>query len=546
MTDTATFDRIPVDKLDPDPTQVRKTKPTKAEQEGLRESVKALGILEPLVVRPNPDQAEHFLIVFGEQRWKAAKAAGLIDVPALIRTDLTEGEITANQAAENIVRTGMHPVDKWRAVAKLQEQGYDLLTAGRMIGVGEREARRLDKLGSLSPKLLDAMAGGNVPDDRNLGIIAMAPHAKQESALKRAGKWDDGIAWHNVANMCNVQRIERSVAIFDVEKAGVVFDQDFLAEPGSDEEWTTSDVAGFLKAQRAALDAEAKASNGHVEVIEWKRNQGSPAVPKGWRRIYAKEIPKRWKKDDPRKVFATVAPEGYQIGKIVREMYEPQAQSRKASADRAGGGAAQPAAPAPRDPITKAGQDLIAAAKREATKRQLPNLTIDAMLQVVLLAMTAKNVDVHGEVENSWRSTALGDLAAKLVNPDGTLIKVDEQSLIAIAADAVGRVLLFDAPGCNRSSGPVAEWIGAAVGAELALPAFDTTEFLKCCGSTALIEACEAAEMKPLKTASAMRKALEGKAPGWIPTTFGAPGPKIGPAGDPVDDWDDGEFFDRA
>ena len=52
--------------------------------------VKALGILEPLVVRPNPDQAGHFLIVFGEQRWKAAKAAGLIDVPALIRTDLTE------------------------------------------------------------------------------------------------------------------------------------------------------------------------------------------------------------------------------------------------------------------------------------------------------------------------------------------------------------------------------------------------------------------------------------------------------------------------
>jgi hypothetical protein len=50
--------------------------------------------------------------------------------------------------------------------------------------------------------------------------------------------------------------------------------------------------------------------------------------------------------------------------------------------------------------------------------------------------------------------------------------------------------------------------------------------------------------MKPLKTASAMRKALEGKAPGWIPTTFGAPGPKIGPAGDPVDDWDDGDGGD--
>jgi hypothetical protein len=45
--------------------------------------------------------------------------------------------------------------------------------------------------------------------------------------------------------------------------------------------------------------------------------------------------------------------------------------------------------------------------------------------------------------------------------------------------------------------------------------------------------------MKPLKTASAMRKALEGKAPGWIPTTFGAPGPQTKAAGDLLDEYDE-------
>ena len=530
-TTATTFEYLPTDLLDRDPQQVRQVKPSMEARAALNASVAERGILEPLLVRPNPEAEGRYLIVFGEGRWIAAKAAKLATVPAIIRTDMTDADVTASQAAENLVRNDMHPVDQWRAVAKLIEQGHEINSAAAIVGVtSEREMRRLQKLGKLSPKLLDAMTGNTFPDDSALSTIALAPTEVQEKALKAGGKWADGVNWYEVAQHCSTKRLSSKLAIFNIETARVVFTEDLFAEPGTNDQFTTSDIPGFLKAQRAALDAEAKVASAHIQVVEWHRNQSSPALPKGWNRIYARDIPKRFKKDDPRMVYAAVCPEGYYMGQVQRilctpaEPSEPRAERSEPSPGTAG----DPETPAPRDPITKAGKDLIAAAKGDAVRAQLadPALGLQGMLRLLLVAIGGNNVTIQGG-GTSYHRSSIGDLLLKMVDADGTLIPLTDDALTEIAAEVIGRIVVFESPINTTHSGPVAEWIGAAVGAELALPRFDTEEFLKCCTGAVLMDAAAQAEISPAKTTAALRKQLLDHAPAFVPPLckFGAPGP---------------------
>ncbi len=163
-TTATTFEYLPTDLLDPDPQQVRQVKPSMEARAALNASVAERGILEPLLVRPNPEAEGRYLIVFGEGRWIAAKAAKLATVPAIIRTDMTDADVTASQAAENLVRNDMHPVDQWRAVAKLIEQGHEINSAAAIVGVtSEREMRRLAEAGEALSQAARCHDGQHLP-----------------------------------------------------------------------------------------------------------------------------------------------------------------------------------------------------------------------------------------------------------------------------------------------------------------------------------------------------------------------------------------------
>src|SRR6185437_2228884 len=90
----------PIDLLDPSPYQPRRA----MDQENLRElaeSIRARGILQPLLVRPSPTDGARFQIVAGERRWRAAAMAGLHEVPVLVRP-LTDPEAMAAALVENL------------------------------------------------------------------------------------------------------------------------------------------------------------------------------------------------------------------------------------------------------------------------------------------------------------------------------------------------------------------------------------------------------------------------------------------------------------
>jgi ParB family transcriptional regulator, chromosome partitioning protein len=109
-----TFDEIPLDRIDPNPRQPREAFDEELLQD-LTTSIEAVGVLQPIVVRPN---GERFQIVMGERRVRAAKAAGLDRVPAIVRT--TEDDFLLRDALlENIHREDLSPIEEAAAYEQL-------------------------------------------------------------------------------------------------------------------------------------------------------------------------------------------------------------------------------------------------------------------------------------------------------------------------------------------------------------------------------------------------------------------------------------------
>jgi ParB family chromosome partitioning protein len=91
--------------------------------EELTQSIRARGVVQPIVVRPAQD-GRHFEIIAGERRWRAAQAAGLADIPAVVR-EVADDAALAIALIENIQREDLNPIEEATAVGRLIEE-FDL------------------------------------------------------------------------------------------------------------------------------------------------------------------------------------------------------------------------------------------------------------------------------------------------------------------------------------------------------------------------------------------------------------------------------------
>jgi ParB family transcriptional regulator, chromosome partitioning protein len=89
--------------------------------EELVQSIKATGVIQPLIVRPVPGYPHQFEIVAGERRLRAAQLAGLANVPAIIR-EFNDQEAIAISLIENIQREELSPADEARSLRRLTEE----------------------------------------------------------------------------------------------------------------------------------------------------------------------------------------------------------------------------------------------------------------------------------------------------------------------------------------------------------------------------------------------------------------------------------------
>lgn len=91
------------------------------EMEALTESIRASGVLQPILVRPDPYNKDHYELIAGERRWLASQRAGLHVIPALIRqmSDLARLEAAI---AENVQRESLTPIEEAAGYQRLIEQ----------------------------------------------------------------------------------------------------------------------------------------------------------------------------------------------------------------------------------------------------------------------------------------------------------------------------------------------------------------------------------------------------------------------------------------
>ena len=111
---------VPIEVVHPNPDQPRRAFDLE-KLEDLARSIEEKGIIQPLIVRPDPGHQGHYQIVAGERRWRAAQKAQLHDVPVLVR-DFDDTEVLEVAIIENIQRADLNPVEEAAGYSQLMEK----------------------------------------------------------------------------------------------------------------------------------------------------------------------------------------------------------------------------------------------------------------------------------------------------------------------------------------------------------------------------------------------------------------------------------------
>jgi len=142
---------IPVEKIHPNPNQPRRSFTVDQLQE-LTDSIREKGIIQPLILREDPNAAGTYQIVAGERRWRAAQAAQLHEVPAVIR-DYTDTEVLEVAIIENIQRADLNPIEEAAGYRQLMDR------------FGHTQERIAEALGKSRPHIANLLRLLTLPDD---------------------------------------------------------------------------------------------------------------------------------------------------------------------------------------------------------------------------------------------------------------------------------------------------------------------------------------------------------------------------------------------
>jgi ParB family chromosome partitioning protein len=158
--------------------------------EDLASSIKAQGVVQPIVVRPlRPDErkGQRYEIVAGERRWRAAQLAGIQEIPAVVR-DIPDDAAIAMALIENIQRENLNPLEEARALDRLIRE-FDLThqEAAEAVGRGRASVSNLLRLLDLSDQVRPMLESRQLEMGHARALLSISDKAKQfETARKVA------------------------------------------------------------------------------------------------------------------------------------------------------------------------------------------------------------------------------------------------------------------------------------------------------------------------------------------------------------------------
>jgi ParB family chromosome partitioning protein len=174
---------LPLESIRPNPRQPRREFDGQALL-ALSESIRARGILQPVVVRPLGE--EQYELVAGERRLRAARIAELTTVPAIVRE--TEDSARLELALmENMAREDLNPVDEARACATLVEDlGLTKEELGRRVSRSRVAVSNLIRLLDLPDEALALIASGELSEGHGRALLARRDHADRRRLAQEA------------------------------------------------------------------------------------------------------------------------------------------------------------------------------------------------------------------------------------------------------------------------------------------------------------------------------------------------------------------------
>jgi ParB family chromosome partitioning protein len=180
--------RVPVSSIRPNQFQPRKAFNNDSLQ-ALASSVKELGVLQPIIVRPVEGHPGEFELIAGERRWRAAGIAGLESVPVLVQDDVNDRLSLEQAVVENLHRVDLHPLEEAAAYQQLIEE-FDLTHEQVAQRVGKSRANitntlRLLQLGETAQA---ALASSQITAGHARSLLAISDPNAQTTMVARVIK----------------------------------------------------------------------------------------------------------------------------------------------------------------------------------------------------------------------------------------------------------------------------------------------------------------------------------------------------------------------
>jgi ParB family chromosome partitioning protein len=157
------------------------------DEEGLQSLATSLGergVLQPVLVRPRPGGT--YELVAGERRWRAARIAGLVSIPAIVR-DREDAVALELALIENMAREDLSPIEEARACAALVEElGLTREDVGRRVGRSRVAVSNLIRLLDLPDDVVELLQLGSLSEGHGRALLLAEDHADRRGLARSA------------------------------------------------------------------------------------------------------------------------------------------------------------------------------------------------------------------------------------------------------------------------------------------------------------------------------------------------------------------------
>ena len=213
------YRELPVDKVEPNPDQPRREF-DEVELQALSDSISVHGVIQPLTVREMPNG--YFQIIAGERRWRAARMAGLSDVPVVV-IEADDRKAMELALIENLQRQDLNPVEEALGYQTLMEEyGLTQENTAQQVGKSRSAVANTLRLLALTPEVLELLKTGEITAGHARAILSLKSEKKQIEAARKIMALS--LSVRQAETLCKNMNKE------PVEKPKVTFEVDYVAE----------------------------------------------------------------------------------------------------------------------------------------------------------------------------------------------------------------------------------------------------------------------------------------------------------------------------